>query len=179
MASKHFSWNELLRSNTAERHPRLRLQQMNPPQFIRDNLVYLAEMVLEPVREIVGGPIRVTSGYRCPGVNSKVGGSQNSQHLVGQAADLQITERPRGMKKLPGANPNFYLFTAICLNLEKFDVDQVIHEYGASPGRPAWIHVSASVGKDKRQVLKVGHYTGKKFIVITVKEALELHNESQ
>lgn len=165
MASQHFSFNELLRSATGERFPRLHQQQMNPPQEVRDNLTYLAETVLEPVRALLGVPIRVTSGYRCPGVNKRVGGSPRSQHLLGEAADLKIVQ--------PGVS-TWDLWVAICNNLDRLDVDQVIHEYGDAWGSPAWIHVSASRRRNKRQMLKVGHYTKKKFVVLTLDEALSL-----
>ena len=44
---------------------------------------------LEEVREEFG-PVRVTSGARCPEYNRSVGGSDKSQHLFGRAADIQI-----------------------------------------------------------------------------------------
>ena len=175
MASAHFSWDELLRSATAERFPRLHQQQMNPSDEVRENLVYLAETVLEPLRAIVGVPIRVTSGYRSPGVNSRVGGSSRSQHLLGQAADLQIRRVPANAPRVPvdRVNANWFLWDAICRNLGEFDVDQVIHEYGDAWGKPAWIHVSASRDRNKRQMLKVGHYTGKRFVVLDLAQALD------
>jgi len=37
-------------------------------------------------------PILVTSGYRCPQHNADVGGSANSQHMLGLAADIKVPE---------------------------------------------------------------------------------------
>ena len=54
----------------------------------RKNLVTLVEQVLDPIREHWGSPIYVTSGYRCPLLNKKVGGVANSYHLRGMAADI-------------------------------------------------------------------------------------------
>ncbi len=54
----------------------------------RKNLVTLVECVLDPIREHWGSPIFVTSGYRCPLLNKKVGGVTNSYHLRGMAADI-------------------------------------------------------------------------------------------
>lgn len=54
----------------------------------RKNLVTLVEQVLDPIREHWGSPIFVTSGYRCPLLNKKVGGVANSYHLRGMAADI-------------------------------------------------------------------------------------------
>jgi uncharacterized protein YcbK (DUF882 family) len=44
--------------------------------------------VLEELRELAGGPLHVTSGYRCPAHNKDVGGSKNSYHMKGMAADI-------------------------------------------------------------------------------------------
>lgn len=42
---------------------------------------------LDQLRERVGYPIIITSGYRCPYYNKEVGGVSNSQHVLGNAAD--------------------------------------------------------------------------------------------
>jgi uncharacterized protein YcbK (DUF882 family) len=54
-----------------------------------DNIIALAK-ALQPVRNRLGRPFRVTSWYRPPAVNAAVGGATRSQHLVGNAADLQV-----------------------------------------------------------------------------------------
>lgn len=48
--------------------------------------------VLEDVRERFSKSVTVTSGYRCPKYNLKVGGSRNSQHLTGKAADIVVKD---------------------------------------------------------------------------------------
>ncbi len=53
-----------------------------------NNLKNLIENMLDPVRENLGKPIRVTSGYRPPRLNKAVGGASNSNHLYGCAADI-------------------------------------------------------------------------------------------
>ena len=61
----------------------------NEPSFDeRDKLLYLARYILQPIRD-EWGRIRVTSGFRSAPVNFKVGGSPSSQHLFGEAADIQ------------------------------------------------------------------------------------------
>ena len=52
------------------------------------NIESLAVNILQPVREKFG-PIRITSGYRSPQLNISIGGSQNSNHCLGQAADIE------------------------------------------------------------------------------------------
>lgn len=46
--------------------------------------------VLESVRQFYGLPVIITSGCRCPAHNAAVGGSANSQHLLGRAADIVV-----------------------------------------------------------------------------------------
>ena len=45
---------------------------------------------LEDLRSLLGRPIVVTSGYRCPNRNAEVAGENNSQHLLGIAADIVV-----------------------------------------------------------------------------------------
>lgn len=54
------------------------------------NLKKLCELVLEPLRAILGGPVIVTSGYRSVEHNARVGGAPQSQHLLGIAADISV-----------------------------------------------------------------------------------------
>ena len=53
------------------------------------NMTYGCLMLLEPARQAIGCSIIITSGFRCEAVNRQVGGVKNSQHLVGQAADIR------------------------------------------------------------------------------------------
>lgn len=47
--------------------------------------------ILEEIREDYGQPIIVTSGFRCPSVNSYYKGSKNSYHLSGRAVDIKYS----------------------------------------------------------------------------------------
>lgn len=67
------------------------------PEGVKENLNALVEQVLEPVRERLGKPIMVNSGYRCLVHNKAVGGVANSQHMKGEAADIRIGE---GLERL-------------------------------------------------------------------------------
>lgn len=49
--------------------------------------------ILEKVRSHWGERITVTSGHRCEKYNEEVGGSPNSQHLVGRAADIVVDNK--------------------------------------------------------------------------------------
>jgi hypothetical protein len=114
------------------------------PKHLEPNLRSLAENVLQPARDALGA-IRVTSAYRSPAVNSKVGGAKTSQHVQAQAADL----------KFDGGNE--VLFNWIRENL---DFDQLIWEFGTNKA-PSWVHVSYSNTKNRKQILKAVKYNGK------------------
>ena len=82
---KHFTISELLKSDTA-----LKNKLWNgAPKEAEENLRALVDEVLDPLREVYGKPVRVNSAYRCPRLNTLVGGSLNSQHMRGEAADIQ------------------------------------------------------------------------------------------
>lgn len=81
--SPHFSFAEL----TVTEHRDFLDEQADAPPQVRANLVRLAVDLLEPARAIVG-PLRVNSGYRCPGLNAAIGGSRTSAHMDGLAADV-------------------------------------------------------------------------------------------
>ncbi len=59
------------------------------PADLLPNVRALAEQ-LEVIRERVGGPVHVLSGWRSEEVNRRCGGAKRSQHLLGRAADLQV-----------------------------------------------------------------------------------------
>ena len=84
--TEHFTLGEFTRSITAEG-----LGIRNEPDWEQiEALRHLCQEVLEPLRQHYGQPIRITSGYRCPALNEAVGGVGNSQHMLGEAADLSV-----------------------------------------------------------------------------------------
>jgi len=101
------------------------------------NMKLLAEKVFEPLREWVGGPIRINSFFRGPELNKAIGGSSKSQHCKGQAVDID----DGGCKK---SNAEMYHWIK-----ENLDFDQMIWEFGTDDN-PNWVHVSY-VSKDKNR----------------------------
>ncbi len=73
--SEHFMLSEFERSATAEKY---HIDYHVPSQYI-PTLQQLCKEVLEPLRRFVGGPIVISSGYRCNQLNIKVGGAYASQ----------------------------------------------------------------------------------------------------
>ena len=61
---------------------------LNKKYNVVENLTLLVQEILEPARRLLGEPIVVTSGYRNNRINYLVGGSRNSYHLQGRAADV-------------------------------------------------------------------------------------------
>ena len=87
---KYFSIEELVKSASAER---LAIDN-TPPRAAQRMLTILVEQLLDPIRRRYGAPIIVTSGYRCPALNTAVGGVANSHHIVGCAADIVASPSP-------------------------------------------------------------------------------------
>lgn len=131
---KYFTIAELCRSNTADI---LGIDNRCGNEHVL-NLTALVENVLDPLREWYGKPLAVSSGFRCPALNKAVKGSATSQHMSGQAADIDTGDR--GQNKL--------LFEHVRKNLP---FDQLIDESNF-----AWVHVSYRAdGKNRNQVLKL------------------------
>ena len=82
---KFFSLSEFERSVTAA----LKGYDNEAPREAQRNIEYLVDTVMDPLREALGTPVIITSGYRCRDLNRDVGGSPTSQHLMGLAADFR------------------------------------------------------------------------------------------
>lgn len=135
--SKDFTLAELIRTSTG--------LDNTPSEEEIENLRLLCVNVLQPARDALG-PIKITSGFRAPAVNAKIGGASSSQHVKGQAADLMMSG---GQKKL---------LDWIIANVE---FDQIISEFPDKNGNPAWVHVSFAEGKNRMQKLKAIKSGGK------------------
>jgi len=85
--SKNFKLAELTRSATADRLGVANTLNENEVK----NLEMLAERVLQPIRDLFGVPVSITSGFRNEQVNRAVGGVETSQHRSGQAADFRVS----------------------------------------------------------------------------------------
>lgn len=76
----HFTLAELTRTSTG-------LPNEPAPSHVAA-LTSLCLHVLEPIRALLGVPLRVTSGFRSSAVNAAIKGAAGSQHLKGEAADI-------------------------------------------------------------------------------------------
>ena len=133
---KYFTMNELTHSATAIRKG----IDNTPDNTAKANLTALVANILDPLREAYGKPIVVSSGYRCAKLNRAVGGVARSQHITGQAADIQSVSKSKAdHKKL------FELAQRL-----RLPYDQLIDEYDYK-----WVHISFNPRGNRRQVLHV------------------------
>ena len=121
----HFSWAEMTITEVRS----LQVQNRNEAVNRKGDLEALC-LLLEDVRQLIGGkPIRIHSGFRCKTLNTKIGGSKKSQHILGQAADFSVS----------GVDLR-EIFDLIKGSSLKFG--QLILEDGDGDGVPTWIHIS-------------------------------------
>jgi len=151
MISKHISDKEGVYSTTAMR----RGLDNTPDKEQLSNMKLLAEKVFEPLREWVGGPIRINSFFRGPELNKAIGGSSKSQHCKGQAVDIDDGRCNK-------TNAEMYRFIK-----DELEFDQMIWEFGDDKN-PNWVHVSyVSEDKNRNRCLKAYKDKGKtKYMVI-------------
>ncbi len=140
--TEHFSMKELTQSQTAIKNGIPNIPK--DPQVVA-NLTLLCEKVLEPLREGMKCPLRISSGYRSPELNKLIGGAKASQHNIGEAVDIDLDEK------------NAELFSYIVNNL---DFDQIIWEFGDDKN-PDWVHVSYKAAGNRKQLLKALKSNGK------------------
>ena len=136
--SEHFTLGEMCKSKTAANHKPKPVPNI-PLKCHIMALQNLVDRALEPLRQALGLPIKVNSGYRCQLVNNLVLGRENSQHLKGEAADITIPKKHR-----PFAHGTDQQAVLLLYNYAKqyADYDQLIIEhYGAS----WWLHISCKI----------------------------------
>ena len=135
--TKNFSLEEMYRSETARR---CGIDNKPQTEEVVENLRALCTEVLQPLRDHLGKPVVVSSGYRCKDLNKKVGGVENSQHLKGEAADIKVRDREE-------------LIDVMRYIMDETDFDQLIRE---KSGSTEWVHVSHKRnGNNRRMVLRL------------------------
>jgi len=147
--SKNFSLDEFLISQTAERFG----IDMTPSQYVIDNLSRLVEGCLQPLRDEAGA-IYISSGYRPVALNTRIGGSQTSQHCNGNAADFRVA----------GMSPYDVCQKIIDMGLP---VDQVILEFSR------WTHLGMA-DEPRGESLTAYKHSGKTRYVIGINKIEEL-----
>lgn len=126
----NFKISELIHSDTALKNG----ISNTPDTNSLDNMLELIVNCLQPIRNKLGKPMIITSGYRNSKVNKLVGGAATSQHTKGQAADFTVN----GMQ--PAKVVEFIKNSGI-------EYDQLINEYNQ------WTHISYNKGHNRNQIL--------------------------
>ena len=135
---KYFSIEELVKSATAER---LAIDN-TPPRAAQRMLTILVEQLLDPIRRRYGAPIIVTSGYRCPALNTAVGGVANSHHMVGCAADITT-----------GSIENNTMLFALIIDMQTTHAIRFTQLIAEKDYR--WLHISYVPGMLRNQIIDV------------------------
>lgn len=130
--SDHFTLEEFTRSDTATEK---RIANTITAEAAA-NIALLVSHVLEPARREFGKPIIISSGYRSSRLNKAVGGVTNSQHLTGQAADLQVSP-------ISGLRTLFTILAGM-------DIDQLLFERNSKG--VVWIHVSYNAAGNRGHI---------------------------
>lgn len=134
----NFKISELIHSDIAAQY---KIDNIPTVEHL-DNILNLIYYVLQPLRELIGCPIFVTGGYRSKKLWQKLkdfgrNPASNSQHLIGQAADIQIPQKD--------------LHEIFKIIESKLPYDQLLFEYDSSGNK--WIHVSYNHGKNRKQAI--------------------------
>lgn len=135
--TEHFSLEEFSRSTTAKR---LKIENKIPDHLMA-NIQFTANK-LELVRKVLAHPIIITSGYRCPALNTQVGGSPTSAHTKGLAVDFHCAY----------GNPKQICQRLITAGVE---FDKIIQEYNQ------WVHIEFSHSNQRRRVVTAVKQNGK------------------
>lgn len=131
---KHFKFIEMVRSSKANE---CGIDNQPKDADIMDNIIFTMEC-LDKIREEYGLPLSVSSGYRCPELNRAVGGAKTSQHMKGQAADIN----------LGSVEKNRAFFNWCQANINDLPIDQLLDESHYS-----WVHLSFTKENQRHQVL--------------------------
>ena len=139
LLSRHVSLADAIASQTASR---LKIDNV-PPAELLPAMRNVAKNVYDLLYDAAGGRIRINSFYRSPVLNKAVKGSKNSQHVVGEAIDIDAT----------GTLTNGELYRMVKRVLPTWD--QVIWEFG-DDRNPAWVHVSLRASGNRKMELRIG-----------------------
>lgn len=142
--SKNFNYHEFEHSEAARQY---RIMNIISTPEVRDAVKSLVANLLQPLRDKVGRPLNISSGYRNAELNAKVGGVATSQHCKGEAADVW------------------------CATLTPYQLARVVLENGIPYDQmilyPSFVHLSyRKDGEQRKQLLYNASYKGKRFAAV-------------
>lgn len=147
--TKNFHYSELIHSRTAA----ARGINNTPPEAIKNNLIGATKNLFQPVRDLLGQAMIISSGYRSPNLNRVIGGSSTSAHCCGYAIDFTAPSF--------GNTRKIAKFLAEELPKRGIKFDQIILEFPDSPS--SWIHIGwkSPTGSQRGQILTAKKVAGK------------------
>ena len=128
----NFKISELIYSDIANKNKIDNMPDVNS----LDNLLNLIVYCLQPIRNLINKPMIITSGFRSQELNKLVGGSLNSQHIIGCAVDFKVKniKTDRIIEVIKNSDIEF---------------DQLINEHNS------WVHISFIKGKNRKQIIYI------------------------
>lgn len=143
--TENISLNELLASDTSTKKG---IDNTPSGTVQLKNLIEASNELWQPVRDYLGYPMVINSGYRSPKLNKAMGGAKNSAHLHGLAIDFVV----------PGFGDTRKIIRALNQFFKEKNIafDQLILEYPNSPG--SWVHLGYkhSSGAQRKQYFQIG-----------------------
>lgn len=170
--SEHFTVEEFEFSATAE----AKGINNKMTEALRKEAEHTCVYMLEPLRKLLNDKYKtykgkavknvsmtITSGYRCPAVNTAVGSKNTSQHVKAQATDIEATIRFTDGTKTILPYTSLYEDIKAWVRSGKLKVDQCIQERSVDKKGvvSVWVHLSMSNQlKDcRKQFLKYNNGT--------------------
>lgn len=135
--SANFNLSELVHSNSAV------IYKLNntPSAAHKQNLIEATINLFQPIRDILGQPMDISSGYRSKAVNAKVGGSASSAHSIGFAIDFKSDKF--------GSSTDIVKHLAKELKARNIKFDQMILEFPNA--EKTWVHIGYKNGAGKQR----------------------------
>ena len=142
--SEHISYKEATWSSTT-----IKYNIDNTPNAEQlESMILLAKQVFEPLRNHFKKPIKVESFFRSPKLNKKIGGSSGSQHMKGEAIDIDDD-----FGGITNADMFYYIESSL-------QFDQLIWEFGDNVN-PGWVHVSYKKTGNRNKI-SIAYKVGKR-----------------
>ena len=145
--SKNFYLSEMTVSNTALKYDIPNI----PNEEELEEIIKTTTELIQPIRNYIGKPITINSGFRSKKLNKKIGGSKTSQHVKGQAVDSECYS----------LGDNLEYANKIIESDTPFD-QLILEVYNPKIKNSGWVHVSRS-DKPRYQKLYYVQYKHKIF----------------
>ena len=135
----YFTLREFFYSETAAKRG---IQNIPDDFWVVENIKLKLLPALNLLREAWGGPIKISSGFRCLELNTAIGGAKKSMHMKGLAADL-----------IPGNGDMKFFKAFVPVFFEDKAFDQIILE---KSGSSEWVHFGIENNEGRQRKMVIG-----------------------